>query len=109
VVAITRERPELAEALAAEAPAIGAEVVFAVRYEWARTVSDFLIRRTAMAWRNPRAAIASAGAVGRIMAAEQGWDRARMGAEVAEFLAEMRSAVGGDTRGSREIDEAEHA
>jgi glycerol-3-phosphate dehydrogenase len=109
VAAIARERPELAEPLAAETPAIGAEVTFAIRYEWASTVSDFLIRRTAMAWRNPPAAIASSSAVGRIMAAELGWDRARMRAEVAEFVAEMRSASSGETLGSSENDEAERA
>jgi glycerol-3-phosphate dehydrogenase len=86
LAANARERTELRERLAADAPAVGAEVVFAVRYEWARTVSDFLIRRTAMAWRDPPAAIASAAAVGTIMAAELGWDQAKMAAEVAAFL-----------------------
>ena len=62
-----------------------------------------------MAWRNPPAAIASSSAVGRIMAAELGWDRARMRAEVAEFVAEMRSASSGETLGSSENDEAERA
>jgi glycerol-3-phosphate dehydrogenase len=109
VAAIVRERPQLAEALVTGTPAIGAEVIFAVRYEWARTVSDFLIRRTAMAWQNPPAAIASAGAVGRIMAAELGWDQGRMRAEVAEFTVAMRSSACGDNVGSGENDEAERA
>ena len=86
VAAIARERPELATPIAADAPAIGAEVVFAIRHELARTVSDFLLRRTAMAWRNPPAAIASAEAVGRIMAAELGWATAKTDEQVAAFL-----------------------
>ncbi|HUN58297.1 MAG TPA: glycerol-3-phosphate dehydrogenase [Candidatus Binataceae bacterium] len=107
VLVIAREQPELAQPLSAEAPVIGAEVVFAVRYEWARTVSDFLIRRTAIAWRNPPAAIASAAAVAKIMAEELGWDRARMEGALASFLIEMRSERHGGKPESREADEAE--
>jgi glycerol-3-phosphate dehydrogenase len=109
VMAIVRERRETVASLDAPVPFLGSQVVFAIRYEWARTVSDFLIRRTAMVWRSPPVAIASAESVGRIMAAELGWDRAKMEAEVATFLAEMRSAAGGDTLASIEHDEAERA
>ena len=76
-------------------PAIGAEVVFAIQHEWARTVSDFLIRRTAMAWRNPPAAIASAPAVARIMADVLGWDRAHREAELAAFAHLMNNRASG--------------
>jgi len=93
VAKIAGERPDLAVPIATDAPAIGAEVVFAIHHEWARTVSDFLLRRTAMAWRNPPAAIASAMAVGRIMAAELGWDAAKTDGQVAAFREHMRRAT----------------
>lgn len=78
--------PDLAHPLAPDSPAIGAEVVHAVRNEMARTVSDFLGRRIALVWQAPRAAIESAPAVARLMAAEMGWDRARERAEYAAFM-----------------------
>jgi glycerol-3-phosphate dehydrogenase len=89
VASIAHDRPELAMPLASDAPAIGAEVLFAITHEWSRTVSDFLIRRTAMAWRNPPAAIASAPAVARIMGETLGWDPVRMTAELESFAAQM--------------------
>ena len=108
-IVASSKMPEMAEPLAADTLAIRAEVAFAVRYEWARTVSDFLIRRTAMAWRNPPSAIASAPAVGRIMADELAWDRATMEAQVASFLAEMSSAAGGGSPVMIKGGEAERA
>ncbi|MGH7839513.1 MAG: glycerol-3-phosphate dehydrogenase/oxidase, partial [Candidatus Binataceae bacterium] len=69
VARIAAERSELGECLAAGAPAIAAEVIFAARYELARTVDDFLVRRTAISWRAPEAAIAAAPVVARLLAA----------------------------------------
>jgi glycerol-3-phosphate dehydrogenase len=86
VAEIAAADPKLAIPLAPDSPAIGAEVIHAVRNEMARSVTDFLMRRTAMAWRAPRAAIASAPAVARLMAAEMGWDRAREQADCAAFM-----------------------
>lgn len=85
VARLAAERPELATPLAAGAPAIGAEVVFAARYELARTVEDFLVRRTAMVWRAPAAAREAASAVARILAAELGWDGAAAPAAADAF------------------------
>jgi glycerol-3-phosphate dehydrogenase len=75
----------LAHPLVPGAPAIGAEVVFAARYELARTIEDFLVRRTAMVWRAPGAAREATPAVARLMAAEFNWDRVRETAEVEAF------------------------
>lgn len=86
VVDIVRERPELEVKLAADAPAIEAEVVHAVRNEMAQTVSDFLMRRTSMVWRAPFAAEAAAPAVAHRMAAELGWDRRREQSELEAFF-----------------------
>ena len=77
---------DLARPLAPGCPAIGAEVVHAVRNEMALSVADFLVRRTALSWRSPLEAEAAAPAVARIMADELGWDRARELAELAEFV-----------------------
>jgi glycerol-3-phosphate dehydrogenase len=72
VAQLAAQRKEFAQPLAPGAPAIGAEVIFAARYELARTVEDFLIRRTAMVWRAPNAARHAAPAVARLMAVEFG-------------------------------------
>jgi glycerol-3-phosphate dehydrogenase len=85
VAQIAAERKGLAEPLATSAPAIGAEVVFAARYELARTVEDFLVRRTAMVWRAPGAAREAAPMVARLLASELGWDSARETIEVERF------------------------
>ena len=46
VLAVARERAELAEAIVAELPDTLAEVAFAARREQARTIGDVLLRRT---------------------------------------------------------------
>lgn len=82
---LAAERPELAQPLSERCPAIGAEVVHAVRNEMVHSVADFLIRRTSLSWRSPVEAEAAAPAVARLMAAELGWDRAREQAELSSF------------------------
>jgi len=72
VARLAAERPELAKPLMPGASIIGAEVVFAARYELARTVDDFLVRRTALSWRTPAVAALAAPAVERVLAAEFG-------------------------------------
>jgi glycerol-3-phosphate dehydrogenase len=85
IAQIAAEQRELAQPLVPGAPAIGAEVIFAARFELARTVEDFLVRRTAMVWRAPDLARDAAPAVARLIAAEFGWDRVRETAEVDAF------------------------
>ena len=91
VARIASRRPDLAEPLSRNCPAIGAEVVNAVSSEMAHSVGDFLIRRTSLSWRSPVEAEAAAAAVARIMAAELGWDRVREATEVASFTHEQQS------------------
>ena len=67
---LIRLQPELGEQLHPDLPILAAEVVWAVRYEWARTVEDVLARRTRALFLNARAAIAMSPAVARWMAAE---------------------------------------
>jgi glycerol-3-phosphate dehydrogenase len=89
VARVAAERPELAAPLARGCPAIGAEVVHAVRNEMAHSIDDFLIRRTSLTWRYPLEAEAAAPAVARIMAAELGWDSPRAEQELASFKHEQ--------------------
>jgi glycerol-3-phosphate dehydrogenase len=85
---IIRERPELAGLVAFDAPAIAAEVVHAVRNECACHLSDFMVGRTSMVWRAPRAASNSAVAVAGLMGSELGWDRAREQDELDTFFSQ---------------------
>ena len=64
---------------------MAAEVIFAVRYELARSLTGLLIRRTSMIWRTPPAAIAAAPKVARLMATELGWSAAREESEIAKI------------------------
>lgn len=89
VARIASERPELAATLARGCPAIGAEVVHAIRNEMAHSLQDFLVRRTSLSWLYPVEADAAAPAVARIMAAELGWDPARAENELASFKHEQ--------------------
>jgi glycerol-3-phosphate dehydrogenase len=85
VTSIIGEYPELAARIVPGAPAIQAEVVHAIRSEMATSISDFLVRRTSMVWRDPASAISSAPEVARIMGAELGWNGERVEAELRDF------------------------
>ncbi len=80
---LVRQSPALARPLAAGCPVAAVEVLYAVRYEMAASVADFIRRRTALSWRHPRRASAAAEAAARLMAGELGWDREREQAEVS--------------------------
>ncbi|HZO82922.1 MAG TPA: glycerol-3-phosphate dehydrogenase/oxidase [Candidatus Binataceae bacterium] len=83
VARIAFESPELAAPLADGCAVAAAEAVYAMRYEMATSVADFIVRRTALSWRNPRCVRAAAVATARLMASELGWDRARQETEAA--------------------------
>jgi glycerol-3-phosphate dehydrogenase len=87
---IAAQRPELAAPLAPDCPAIGAEVIHAIRNEMAHCVADFLVRRTSLIWRYPIEAEVAAPAVARIMAVELGWDSEREDAEVSGFVSDLK-------------------
>ncbi len=87
VAAIIAERPELSARIVAGCPALRAEVVHAICAEMATSVSDFLVRRTAMVWRDPASAIAAAPEVARLMGIELGWNDERVTSELTNFFA----------------------
>jgi len=67
---IVRDNPSMGEPLHPALPYCGAEVVWAVRAEMARTVEDVLARRTRALFLNARAASEMAARVAAIMAPE---------------------------------------
>ena len=66
-------------------PYVEAEVIWAARWEMARTVEDILSRRTRALLLNARAAIEMAPRVAQILAVELGQDAAWQSAQVAAF------------------------
>jgi glycerol-3-phosphate dehydrogenase len=87
VRALAKEAPELAESLHPALPYIAAEIVWATRYELARTLDDALSRRTRALLLNARAAIAIAPRVAELMAKELGRDDAWQRGQVNVFTA----------------------
>jgi glycerol-3-phosphate dehydrogenase len=82
---IMRAEPTLAEALDAALPYTGAEVVWAVREEMARSVEDVLARRTRALFLNAKAAIRMAPRVAALMARELGRDAGWQARQVESF------------------------
>ncbi len=72
ILALAASDPKLGEKLHPELPYLGAEVIWGVREEMARTVDDVLSRRTRALFLNARAAIEMAPSVAKLMAQELG-------------------------------------
>jgi glycerol-3-phosphate dehydrogenase len=71
---LMEREPKLAAPLTEALPYMGAEVVWAVRHEMARTVEDVLCRRTRALFLNAKAAREAAPSVASLMAQELGYD-----------------------------------
>ena len=82
---IATTHPELREQLHRALPYTGAEIVFAVRHEMARTVEDVLARRTRALFLNAKAAVEMAPSVAALMAREFPRDEAWVRNEVQKF------------------------
>ncbi len=82
---LSKTDPDLATPLHASLPYLGAEVVWAVRREMARTVEDVLARRTRALFLNARAAFEMASQVAKLMANELGQDECWQRQQVEEF------------------------
>jgi glycerol-3-phosphate dehydrogenase len=107
ILALARERPELAAPIVPGRPDLLAEVVLAARHEQARSLADVLLRRTRLGilaspeLRDPEARRPIAVAMG----AELGWSAARVEAEIAAWEevaategVDPARAAGGGTR-----------
>jgi glycerol-3-phosphate dehydrogenase len=82
---IADETPELREKIHPELPYIGAEVVWAVREEMARTVEDVLSRRTRALLLGARASMEAAPRVAALIAKETNRDKAWEAKAVQEY------------------------
>jgi glycerol-3-phosphate dehydrogenase len=85
VWAIAAADPILAAPLVAGLPYVGAELVYAVRHEHARTLADLLVRRTPVAFETPDAGRAAARRAAALVAPELGWDAAERARQLAAY------------------------
>jgi len=83
--ALCEQRPELDRPLHVDLPYLKAEVVWAARYEMARTVDDCLARRTRALFLNAGAARDMAPEVASLLAAERGKDEEWVQEQVRVF------------------------
>ena len=91
VLAIARERDELAAPIVGDLPDLLAEVVYAARREQARSLGDVLLRRTRLGLLAGRELDAGGPAVARLAAllgGELGWDEAALAAHVERWRTE---------------------
>ena len=94
VLAVARERAELAAPIVSELPDLLAEVAFAARFEQARTIGDALLRRTRLALLAGRELGAGgpvARRVGEALAAELGWDETELRGQLEAWADESRA------------------
>lgn len=77
--------PSLSDRLAPETPHIKAQVRFAAEGEMARTVDDFLVRRTEIYYTSPDQGLSLASEVARIMGEVRGWDEAERRRQVDAY------------------------
>jgi glycerol-3-phosphate dehydrogenase len=84
---LTAEQPEWAKTLHPRLSCTAAEIVWAVRCEWARTVEDVLARRTRALFLDARASKEIAPQVAALMAAELGRDQAWQNHQLELFSA----------------------
>jgi len=94
VLAVARERAELAAPIVSELPDLLAEVAFAARFEQAQTLGDVLLRRTRLgllAGRDLGAEAAVARRVGEALGAELGWDETGLRDQLEAWAQEARA------------------
>jgi glycerol-3-phosphate dehydrogenase len=84
---LEREDPSLAQPLDGRLAVTGAQVVYAVREEGARSVDDVLSRRTRAAFLDGVAALAMAPDVARLVARELGRDDTWIASQLTAFAA----------------------
>lgn len=85
ITGLIREQPGLAAPLHETLPVCGAQIVWAVSHEMARTLDDVLARRTRALFLNARAALAMAPDAVRLLADTLGRDDKWQRRQLAEF------------------------
>jgi glycerol-3-phosphate dehydrogenase len=94
VLAVARERAELARPIVDELPDLLAEVVYAARREQARSLGDVLLRRTRLGLLAGREIAAGGDAARRVagaLALELGWDERGVAAQLRAWAEEARA------------------
>ena len=91
VLAVALDQPELLTVMDQDTGAIGAEFVFAVRYEWARTLSDILLRRTILGRRRNRGEHLLE-AFRTIARRDLGWSESKIKKDIDEYRAYIAAA-----------------
>ena len=94
VAELAKATPTLGRRLQATLPFIEAEIVHAVRNEYALTLPDMLGRRLRVSFTNIRAADEIAPRVAELMAAELKWSRAQKNEQLAQWRAFRDSSMG---------------
>ncbi len=101
VVAEGKNDPALLAVVHEASGAIGAEMVFAMRHEFARSLADVMARRTLLAFA-PGHGLESLGTIADLLTSRLGWDAARRAAEIRGYegwLSHLsvpgRSGIGG--------------
>jgi glycerol-3-phosphate dehydrogenase len=92
VVALARSRNGLDQPLAPLYPDIAAQVVFAVRSEHCRTVSDFIRRRTGLGASSDQG-WSAASRVAELMAAELAWQPDQITAEIESYRRDIAATT----------------
>ena len=91
---LAKATPTLGRRLQATLPFIEAEIVHAVRNEYALTLPDMLGRRLRVSFTNIRAADEIAPRVAELMAAELKWSRAQKNEQLAQWRTFRDSSMG---------------
>lgn len=101
VVAEAKADPALLAVIHPATGAIGAEMIFAVRHEFARTLADVMARRVLLAFA-PGHGLEAVPAIADLLGQRVGWDAARRSAEISGYhrwLSHLevpgRSGIGG--------------
>jgi glycerol-3-phosphate dehydrogenase len=90
---LIRQRPELQESLPGADDYLGAEVVYAATHEGALHLEDVLARRTRISIEAWDRGISAAPVAARLMAAELGWDDARIALEVDRYVQRVNAEI----------------
>ncbi|MDP9885694.1 glycerol-3-phosphate dehydrogenase [Sinomonas atrocyanea] len=91
VLALVKERPELAEPMPGADDYLRAEAVYATTHEGARHVEDVLTRRTRISIEAWDRGVSAAPVVADLMAPILGWSQTQRDNEVAHYLARVEA------------------
>jgi glycerol-3-phosphate dehydrogenase len=97
IAALAAAEPALAEPLVPPLPYRAADLIYAVRYEHARTLSDLLMRRTHVAFETRDGGAGAAPRAAAIVARALDWDDAASRTAIEAYTADARRifAIGG--------------